>query len=278
MSVIGDLAGLLGKRGFLDVAKAALGDAEQAVRAAIAAYQKFHGLFVSGELDSATSRSLAAPRICGLPDIMPETADAASLPKWPSLDLRWSVTNPNAFLGLDAQHVVDAIAWAWAQWAGVCGIRPTMAKDAANANVLIKCAPIDGPMGVLAWSELADGTMSRKQQRYDSGERWCAQSGPTPPPSLIDLMRVACHETGHVLGLPHIASGNLLQPTYDARIWTPQAGDVREAQARYGPPVNAPTPPTPPVPTPGDRWSIALSGTGSIDSVSIPGFRVTKLQ
>jgi len=270
------MIGLLQRRGFLAAAADATADA---ARAAIAAYQRWHGLLVTGEPDAPTVRSLAAQRMCGLPDAMEQTAEAAMAAKWPTLDLSWFVTNPGAFPGLDAQRVVDAFAWAWGQWASVCAIRPRQAANAASANVVISCAPIDGAMGVLAWSELADGTARAKSQRYDSQERWAAQSGPTPPANLIDLMRVACHETGHVLGIPHIAGGNLLQPTYDSRIWSPQAGDIREAQARYGPPVAVAPPPTPPAhPVGGIPWTITISGTGEIDGVSIPNFRVTKIQ
>jgi hypothetical protein len=101
---------------------------------------------------------------------------------------------------------------------------------------------MDGQNGVLAESQLANGQSGQKWQRYDSGERWV--NAERPNNFEIDLARVACHEIGHFIGIPHISQGNLLQPTYDVRIRKPQAGDIREAQARYGKP--SPTAPPPP--------------------------------
>lgn len=209
-------------------------------------------------------------RICGVADDGLEASPAIS--RWPSPDIRWHVTNPGGFHGLDASAVLAAFRWAWGEWAKVCGIRP--AESAAGPHVLIECALIDRPGDVLAWSELADGTSRQKRQRYDSQEPWVSVQGPGVPSMMIDLGRVACHEIGHVLGIPHIARGNLLQPLYSPAIWTPQRGDIAEAQARYGPPL--PDVPPPPPPPPGG-WEIVIKGTGDIASVSIPGFRVTRL-
>lgn len=120
--------------------------------------------------------------------------------------------------------------------------------------------------------------MNVKHQRFDHMETWCYVSGTAVPRDMrIDLGRVACHELGHVLGIPHIQAGNLMQPTYSYSIWTPQAGDIAEAQGRYGKPVNAPPTPPPPPPVPSGSWTITLTGSGPITGASIPGYRVTPL-
>lgn len=111
-------------------------------------------------------------------------------------------------------------------------------------------------MGVLAQSELANGRDGRKTQQYDSTERWVVSDRPAN--AQIDLARVACHELGHFIGIPHIAAGNLLQPTYDVRIRGPQGGDIAEARARYGPPAVKP----PPDDSPGPVERYLIEGTG----------------
>ena len=55
-----------------------------------------------------------------------------------------------------------------------------------------------------------------------------------PSGGSIDLVRVVAHEMGHALGLPHGPSGNLMQPTVDARIRRPKSWDIAEIQRRYG--------------------------------------------
>ncbi len=239
--------------------------------AAIAAYQSWHGLEVTGEIDGPTARTILTPRFCGHPDVMAVSEDLAA---WPSPEIRYYVTNPAGFPGLSRDQVRAAFAWAWDRWAAVCGIAPEEVGDPAKAHVVIECARIDRAGQVLAWSELADGTARQKAQRYDSSEAWASVPDATVPRQKIDLNRVACHEIGHVLGLPHIASGNLLQPLYDPSIWAPRAGDVREAQARYGPPLRPAAPPPEP---PSGGWTVTLEGTGDLRNVVVPGFRVTRI-
>lgn len=215
--------------------------------------------------------------ICGVEDHLEAEA---SINRWPDPAVKWHIVNPGAFGGLAADQVLAAIRWAWAQWAAVCGIKPEQAASAAEAHVVIECRTIDRAGGTLAWSELADGTERQKGQRYDASEAWVSQLGASVPSTRIDLGRVACHEIGHVLGIPHLGNGNLMQPLYDIRIWTPQAGDIAEAVARYGPSLPS-TPPAPPPPAAGE-WSltaggITIRGTGQVTAAALPGFRVTPL-
>ncbi|HYE78310.1 MAG TPA: matrixin family metalloprotease, partial [bacterium] len=194
--------------------------------------------------------------------------------KWPDPRIRWALASSN-WPGLEYARVREAFAWAWSQWEAVCGIAPEFAESPGQAHVVIECARIDQPGQVLAWSELANNTMQAKRQRYDASENWAYTESPRP--HEIDLARVAGHEIGHVLGIGHIASGNLLQPTYDTRIRGPQAGDIAEARARYGPPRNVPppSPPHPPTPVSAGELTIKVKQAGGKFSVDLgPGFRV----
>lgn len=229
------------------------------------AVQLFHGLDVTGKFDSATERALSSPRFCGCPDLM--TASATNN-RWPDPHIHWGFENN---WPIPMEVVQAAITWACQQWEAVCGLQFTYCESAfpadAKSRMLISCSRMDGSNGVLAESQLANGQNGQKWQRYDSSERWV--NAERPNNFEIDLARVACHEIGHFIGIPHISQGNLLQPTYDQRIRKPQAGDIREAQARYGPRTAPPAPPS------GDGREFIFKVFGNVESIAVPvGVRV----
>lgn len=184
--------------------------------------------------------------ICGRDDR--DLAASGDRPRWPAFikRLRWSFTGPllQPFSDIELKGCFEE---AWRRWSSVCNLTAEYVSNAATAHVVIGFGAIDGPSKVLAYSELADGTERTKRQTYDSSERFTIADN--PPADRIDLIRVATHEIGHVIGIPHIGTGNLMAPTYSQQIRGPQTGDVAEAMARYGPAVPV-TPPQPPdVPT-----------------------------
>jgi hypothetical protein len=170
---------------------------------------------------------------CGCPDALLRIETGHD--RWPDAHVTWALAGPWDLPGLSRADVEAVFGWAWSAWAGVCGVRPERVADPNAARVVIRLGTIDGPGRILAWSELADGTDRSKQQRYDRSEAWTVAESPAD--GRTDLARVACHEIGHALGLPHLAEGNLMQPLYDPHIRTPRAGDVDEAVRRYGPPA-----------------------------------------
>lgn len=240
------------------------------IQAALLGFQAFHGLNPDGWAGPQTERAMGALRICSMPDVM---AVGEGLAKWPSPDIRWWLDEASfRSVQISADLIGEAFAWAWSQWAAVCNVNPSRTANQNQAHVRIRFAPIDGASKTLAWSELANNTNTAKQQQYDSAETWVYSA--TPQRFQIDLGRVGCHEIGHVLGIGHIASGNLLQPTYDTNIRSPQAGDIREAQARYGPPKGNPPPPPPPA---GETFTVTLTGTGKLAALAATGFKVERL-
>lgn len=212
---------------------------------------------------------------CGCPDALTLRA-AVDVARWPVRDIPYFIAAPDGWPGLTAAQVAEAFALGWQWWADVCDILPRRVASAAEALVRVECARIDGPMQTLAWSELADGTTRPKRQRFDAGEPWTVSESPG---RLIDLARVACHEIGHVLGIPHIATGNLLAPIYSATVRKPQAGDVTEAVRRYGPakprPPVPPVPPVPPSPPPGPVAVITFPVPPVIAQLESMGYVVT---
>jgi hypothetical protein len=193
----------------------------------VSRYQEFHKLEVTGRLDNATAEHMLLPR-CGLRDAL---AASATMCQWPTKDLTyWQAI---AFPSEDPAVVAANYAEAWNRWAAVCGITVAAVRSQTEARVVAVGGPIDGPGNILAESELPCGANARSvmTQTFDIAE------------TLTQAQQIACmcHEIGHALGLGHAApgSGNLMEPVLSV-IDRPQAGDIAEIQARYGPPVPVP--------------------------------------
>lgn len=205
----------------------------------IADYQLFHGLPVTGVVDEATIASLSIPRFCAVKDKL-EVGEGT--PHWGKHDLTYSVVS--GLPGIPVDSMKRAAQIAFDRWAAVCDIRASHIKTAGEAaDILMQVGPIDGPSGVLAWSELpGNGTTRQLKQMYGKAEKWVIAD--TVPVGRIDLVRVMCHELGHALGSAHLPAGNLLAPTYSTTINKPQAGDTLIMVQRYGQPK--PVVPQPP--------------------------------
>jgi hypothetical protein len=267
-----ELVRLLYSHGYIvydDEAEAVRRATDQELRVALGAFHKQAGLLGDGWAGPATYRGLTEQRFCALPDVMPLQEQ---LCKWQNAEVPWSF---NGRLGtLPDATVKEAFEWAWGEWAKVCKIKPFFVPAAAQAKVIVSFGRIDGASGTLAWSELPCGADRVRRQLFDSQEAWVLDVNPAR--FRIDLGRVACHEIGHVLGLPHLSNGNLMQPMYDPNIRTPQAGDITEVVARYGKPdVAPPPPPPPPVDPGGEHGTLLIEFQGRvIGQPIVPGFRV----
>lgn len=184
-------------------------------------------------------------RVCGVPDFL----GTGQVCKWPDGDIGWGATALPP--GVTEEQFTACAMWALNEIARHCGIRPRLVQSMADRpRILSGVRAIDGPMGVLAESELPCGNVTLCRQWYDTGEHWSVEllairSGNIP------LWLVMLHELMHALGLPHAPDGvkAVMAPMLDTTLRECQPWDIQQLQLRYGPPVTQP-PVMPPVPTP----------------------------
>jgi peptidoglycan hydrolase-like protein with peptidoglycan-binding domain len=192
---------------------------------ALRAYQDFHGLPPTGELDDATVAQMAIPR-CGVPDIWDADAVAAFVAegsRWPTNGLRYGFQNftpdvPQA----DIRAVVAA---ALALWSRVTPLTFVEVPLNQNPEILIRFVagnhgdgtPFAGVGGVLAHAFFPpDGGGSgglAGDAHFDEAETWSAAI--PVPMGRFDLMTLAAHEFGHSLGLDHsTVPGAIMRPFF----------------------------------------------------------------
>jgi hypothetical protein len=212
---------------------------------AVRSFQAAHGLEADGWTGPQTRRAMFDPlsHFCG---VVERLEDSDRLCRWPQKRIAWTIAGRLPHLS-DADQK-DAFQEAWSSWSAVCGIEPLYTANARTAHVVMGSGGIDRSGGTLAWSELPCGRSGpfegrQLQQKYDSQETWVIAEDPGR--HEIDLVRVAAHEIGHVLGIPHLKEGALMAPSYNAAIRRPQADDIREAVRRYGPSDTQPEEPPP---------------------------------
>jgi Matrixin len=224
-------------------------------------YAIFHGLQTSGMVDD----HILLPRMCNHPDVMPLTTDT---PRWPvpageTFEISWTIEGSHP--SFSAADFLQCAENAWSRWAAVANLAPVYQPNSKTANVIMTVKYIDGQYGVLGESQLPYGNVTQLTQWFDTGDKFSAFDGPKP--NQIDIVRVMTHELGHILGMNHIGTGNLLAPVYNDNVWLPQAGDIAEMQARY------PGGPVTPPPS-GAAYNLHLDTSGNL---SIDGYRLTKL-
>lgn len=236
----------------------------ESLRRAVAAFQSDWGLVPDGIAGPQTVRALSDP-LLGFCGVTEHVRTANGLCRWASPALTWTITGGLA-PRISAADQRDAYAEAWGYWTSVCGIEATYTANSKTANVLMGAGAIDRGGNTLAWSELPCGSAPQLKQLYDTHETWVIAERPNR--QQIDLVRVAAHEIGHVIGIPHLSDpGALLAPMYNPAVRRPQASDIAEARKRYGPPKE-------PAPPPPDEWtvvSLPVVGTVAYRAPSVGG-------
>lgn len=230
MSLLGTIGKTLAWRFAGDVLRKRGWDVPDDLSGVLSALDRLTDLLGS---EDAVVESLSQPKVCGVPDCV--TLDARS-PRWPANEITYGLAHEMTGMSRDAWG--EAHELAWGTFAKVCGLSITYNPNHKTAQIVVTVGRIDGANGTLAWSELANGTMQQKTQKYDSGENW----------NRVYLPSVIMHEGGHAIGSPHLRQGALLQPTYDPRIRTFTEIDIDYFQNVLG--YGKPKGDVPPVPPP----------------------------
>lgn len=184
---------------------------------------------------------------CNTPQAVLENVDSSC--KWPFPEV--SIFQALRISALSPEAIQRVVGQCCSRWNAVCNLNLHVATGADQANILSQSGRIDGPMGVLGQSYLPCGNVSHQTQLaqlFDSGESWTEDF----------LLRVMLHEIGHALGLPHApqGSGACMEP-FLTKLTAPQAWDIQQMVARYGPRVTT----FPPEPEPsGILVDIASAG------------------
>lgn len=208
------------------------------IQSAIRDFQEWIGLRASGQLDSATYRTMLAPR-CGCPDV-PRAWRSPASRKWGKRSLTYRIEN--RLPCFDELGYAQAVQAAFDVWCSYADMRISVAAPGDAVDILVgigrgKEFDFDGTGNTLAWAQMPTGDDSQLICRFDADETWSL----SPNGRAILLGAVASHEFGHLLGLPHSQnSSDLMSPLYSPLIVAPTENDITALRTLYGeqPPQN----------------------------------------
>lgn len=233
--------------------------------------------------------SLMAIKRCGCPDIIRDESGnkiEAATGKWNKRLLSYII---NGWVGdaIDKNMQQTIIRNCYDEISSVCNLKFIETTNITSADIVISVKSgrqnsLDGGGGVLAYAELPNGNDQQLNMVIDADEYWINDR------SIRGILfrNVFLHEAGHNGGLYHSKIQTaLMAPYYAPDVSTLQQNDdIIRWQQLYGAPApNQPNPPTPippnqpPVnPTPSEQ-TLSIKYKGTIEAVSIPGYRCLKI-
>ncbi|XP_046410034.1 matrix metalloproteinase-14 isoform X1 [Neodiprion fabricii] len=212
---------------------------EDTLAKAIAEFQSFAGINITGNLDGETAHLMSLPR-CGVKDKVGPSTDGRSK-RYALQGSRWKVKRLSYKISkyprlLDRTAVDKEIAKAFSVWSEYTDL--TFVPKSGQVHIEIRFErgehgdgdPFDGPGGTLAHAYFP---VYGGDAHFDDSEHWSIDSY-----RGTNLFQVAAHEFGHSLGLSHSdIKSALMAPFY--RGYDPHfmldSDDIQGIQALYGP-------------------------------------------
>jgi Matrixin/Putative peptidoglycan binding domain len=217
---------------------------DDATEHALRAFQRFHELPETGELDDATVAQMSIPR-CGFPDLSDDALGAfvAQGNRWKKDRLRYRFMSFTP--DVPKENVRSATSRAFDLWAKVTPLSFEEVERGEEAEIVISFAKgdhgdgsanaFDGQGGTLAHAYYPppNGGAIAGDAHFDEAETWSV-SVPVPQ-NRFDLITVAAHEFGHSLGLAHSSvRGALMFPSYGGPHRFLHRDDIRGIRDVYG--------------------------------------------
>lgn len=206
---------------------------------ALANYQRFNQLPVTGEFDEATREHMTIPR-CGHADLRQGVAFVTQC-AWDKCGLRFAFDTGTNDIGGTGEF--QAIRNAFQTWGSVVNVTFTEVGVNDNPDVRIGWRPAADPDhdmtgGVLAHADFPPGcsvitnTLPKPLHFDDEEHTWAIGA----VASAFDVETVALHEIGHILGLAHSSvAGAVMAPTVASNFTKRNltADDISGVQSLY---------------------------------------------
>jgi hypothetical protein len=178
---------------------------------------------------------------CGLTQNQLEGVGAIN--KWGHAPVTMSHNMDLRVANISTSQIDDIFVRVGALWSSTCGIDLVYIGAGQTANIFAESGRIDNRNGILGQSYLPFPGIPRSYvigQLYDTAEAW----------TVDFLFKVVLHEVGHAIGLDHGPQGTAIMSPMLTSLAAPQAWDINQTQARYGPPRTIPVPTPGPDPAP----------------------------
>ncbi|MGH8931608.1 MAG: matrixin family metalloprotease [Egibacteraceae bacterium] len=193
------------------------GELDEPTSEALARYQQFNGLKITGNFDEATRDQITNPR-CALPD-MRLGLEFVTICAWDRRDLTYALDIGTS--DVPANNEWHAVRNAFLTWQGVVPVTFAEVAASQNPDIQVGWRPADDPDlsmvgGTLAHADFPPGcgvvtnSLPKPVHFDDSEHLWSVGTAA----GAFDIETVALHEIGHILGLAHSSvAGAVMLPT-----------------------------------------------------------------